>query len=162
MVNFLWPKIARLGPCFDAKNPPGKDFGDPLFRPFPGNDAHQLSLGAQNGGFGWGPRSLCWKSLCAFFHPLLQSSLARHCAAPLATLIIRAQLIIILCLAGSRTSSSSSSSSLWLSCAELQGEIAYPPAPHFWPKGILQVRGVGVCISRPHAAGSFIPPAPFY
>ena len=33
-----------------------------------------------------------------------------------------------------------------------------PPSPHFWPKGILQGRGVGVYILRPHAAGILYPP----
>ena len=33
--------------------------------------------------------------------------------------------------------------------------IRPPPSSNFWPKGIFQGRGVGVCILRPHAAGIF-------
>ena len=35
-----------------------------------------------------------------------------------------------------------------------------PPAPHFWPKGIFQEKGVGGYILRAHAAGIILRPPP--
>ena len=35
MVNFLWPKMARLGPFSDPKNPPEKVYVGPPFASFP-------------------------------------------------------------------------------------------------------------------------------
>ena len=58
-------------PFFDPKNHPKKFMWVQFLRSFPGNEAHQLffSGGPKWGGLGGGPKSLCWKSLCAFSVP---------------------------------------------------------------------------------------------
>ena len=59
-LNFLWPKMARLGALFDPKIPPKKFMWVPVLRPFPGNEAHKLFPGGPKWGcFGWGPKSSC-------------------------------------------------------------------------------------------------------
>ena len=46
----------------------------------------------------------------------------------------------------------------------IQGEIIYapPPSPHFWPKGIVQGRGVGVYIFQAPRGRNFIRPPFLY
>ena len=44
----------------------------PFLRSFQGAEAHKLFFwGPKMGGFGLGPKSLCWKCLCAFSAPYL-------------------------------------------------------------------------------------------
>ena len=62
--------MALLKPPFWPQKSPKKFMWAPFLRPFPGNEAHKLFFwGPQLGCFGWGPKSLCWKSLCAFSVP---------------------------------------------------------------------------------------------
>ena len=44
-LNFLWPKMARLGPPFDTKIPPKKFMWVPFLRSFPGNETRKLFSG---------------------------------------------------------------------------------------------------------------------
>ena len=68
--------MARLGPLFDPKEPPPppkkKSLCGCLFclRPFPGNEAHKLLLGAHNGVF-WVGAKKCM--LNKFIYMLFQS-----------------------------------------------------------------------------------------
>ena len=48
--------MARLGPFFDPQNAPERVYVGPFLCSFPGNEAHKLFSGAQNGGFGWGKK----------------------------------------------------------------------------------------------------------
>ena len=59
-LNFLWPKMARLGPLFDPKTPRKCLCGSHFLRSFPGNEAHKFFFwGPRMGDFGWGAKSLC-------------------------------------------------------------------------------------------------------
>ena len=50
-LNFLWPKMARLGPRFGPPKSPEKVYVYvPLLRSFPGNEAHKLFLGGPKSG----------------------------------------------------------------------------------------------------------------
>ena len=73
-LNFLWPKMARLGPPFWPQNCPENVYvGVPFLRSFPGSEAHKLFFrGPKMGCFVWET-----KSLCAFF-----SSLIPHTHSP--------------------------------------------------------------------------------
>ena len=55
-------------PFLDPNIPPKKLMWVPFWRPFPGNEAHKpfFFWGPKIDCFGWGPKSLCWKCLCAF------------------------------------------------------------------------------------------------
>ena len=66
-LNFLWPTMARLGPCF-GKNPPKKFVWVPSLRSFPGNEAHKLFSGGPKWGFGVGAKKLTLKTFMCFFH----------------------------------------------------------------------------------------------
>ena len=85
-LNFLWTKMARWEPLFDPESPRKSFCESPFFAFFPRRWGtwNSLFLGAQNGGFGWGTKSLCWRSLCLFC-PLLHNiiySTASLCRAP--------------------------------------------------------------------------------
>ena len=65
-INFLWPKMARWDPVFDPENPPEKFTWVPFLRCFIGNEAHQLFLGAQMGGFWTGAKKLTLNKFMCF------------------------------------------------------------------------------------------------
>ena len=49
-LNFLWQKMAHLGPRFDPPNPPEKFMWVPFLSSFPGSEAHRLFSGGPNWG----------------------------------------------------------------------------------------------------------------
>ena len=70
-LDFLWPKMARLGPRFGPPKSPEKVYVYvPLLRSFPGNEAHKLFLGAQNRV---GAKTFMLKKFMCFFRPLSKS-----------------------------------------------------------------------------------------
>ena len=68
--NILWPKMAHLGTPVLIPKSPRKSLCGSLFCVLSQEMRHiNFFLGAKVGGFGWGPKSLCRKSLCAFSVP---------------------------------------------------------------------------------------------
>ena len=49
-LNFSRPKLANVGPLFGPKASPEKVYVGPVLRPFPGNEADELSSGAPESG----------------------------------------------------------------------------------------------------------------
>ena len=68
--NFLWPKMARLGPRFHPQNPPEKVYVRPFFASFPENEAHKLFSGGPEWVFWVGAKKLMLKNCMCFFRPL--------------------------------------------------------------------------------------------
>ena len=71
-LNFLWPKMARLGPSFGPPKAPETVYVYvPLLRSFPGNEAHKLFFfwGPKTTRFWVGAKKFMLKSLCAFSVP---------------------------------------------------------------------------------------------
>ena len=73
-LNFLWPKLARLGPRFGPQKSPEKVYVYvPLLRSFPGNEARKLfSRGPNLGVVGGGQKFMLKKFMC-FFRPLREA-----------------------------------------------------------------------------------------
>ena len=71
-LNFLWPKMARLGPPFDAKNPPEKVYVGPIFFCVLSQEMRHINffLGAQIGVFWVGAKKFMLKKFMCFFGPL--------------------------------------------------------------------------------------------
>ena len=75
-LNFLWPKMARLGPRFQPQNPHEKVYVGPFFVSFPTKwGTLTFFWGPKIWDLAWGANvcvcvcvyvCVCWKSLCAF------------------------------------------------------------------------------------------------
>ena len=63
--------MAIWGPVFGPQNPLKKFMLVTFLRPFPGNEAHQLFLGAQFGAFWVGGKKVYVEKVMCFFCPLV-------------------------------------------------------------------------------------------
>ena len=71
--------MARLGPLFGPSNCPEKVYVYvPLLRSFPGNEAHKLFLGVQNGVFWVGTKKFMLRRFMCCFRPLMAACAPSH------------------------------------------------------------------------------------
>ena len=70
-LNFLWPKMARLGPqLWPPKSPRKKFMWVFCLRSFPGNEAHKLFSGGPKSGVLVGGQKVMLKTFMCFLCPL--------------------------------------------------------------------------------------------